>query len=423
MASCDHDLSQPSEASGGGIVDCMRASNVASFALGAAAAGLVGWVLHTRAVASAGVPRNAAAASADAADDDADDDDDAPLWDLWLSSFSLPAATASLELGVFGALAEGTKSAAELAERINGLGPRGATMLLRAIAGLGLAAAVADNDDGSTPQRWTLTPLARRHVVADASTGSSLSCWNPMLLAHRGEVHQRLLSHLRMDEANTGPMQAWEQPNGIDLAVARSIVTTMHAHSASTAARLATMLAAAAWKSPHFNPGRTLLDVGGCSGVFAIELAKSFPALHCTIVELDEIVPIAKEFVEQQLKQHHQQQQQLQPRTGDGGGGGALAERIKVVEGSFFESPSSWPRAPHSPLPSSPSLPAADKSWDSVLLSNILHDWPTATNAMILRSCFEVLRPGAHMMNDCNPIIIVVSSYFDFIFIFILVLE
>ena len=357
-----------------------------------AAASLLGWQLY-RSVAAAqrrALPQEiTAAATAPALADDA------RMWDIWLSSFILPAVTTSLELGVFEMLRDGSRSAAEVAANAS-LGERGASMLLRVLVGLGLARVESSGEGDDETLRYALSGAARRYVLAEAPC-----CWNAMLLAHRGESHNRLLSFLAMDKSGAGPMQAWEQPYGINTTVARSIVATMHAHSASTAAGLAATLRALAerdvdaeHRAEHrvgdggasapastalpfllARRGAQLLDVGGGSGIFAVALTRAFPALACTVLELDDVVPVTKEYIAAE-------QQADDANATVGGGEGEVRSsrgRVAVAAGCFFDDPASWPRPVSPPGPGGGGAAAphdakpapAPRQWDAVLLSNI----------------------------------------------------
>ena len=52
----------------------------------------------------------------------------------------------------------------------------------------------------------------------------------------------------------------------------------------------------AAWKG-DFSDVKHLLDVGGGSGAFCFALARRYPQIHCTILELPTICKIAKEYI------------------------------------------------------------------------------------------------------------------------------
>jgi len=47
-----------------------------------------------------------------------------------------------------------------------------------------------------------------------------------------------------------------------------------------------------------FRAAETVVDIGGGTGAFAIELVRAFPQLHVTLWELPAVVPIARSFIE-----------------------------------------------------------------------------------------------------------------------------
>jgi 2-polyprenyl-3-methyl-5-hydroxy-6-metoxy-1,4-benzoquinol methylase len=97
---------------------------------------------------------------------------------------------------------------------------------------------------------------------------------------------------------------------------------------------------------------RSLLDVGGNSGGYAIPIARAAPTIEVTILDLPAV---------QELAQAHVAEAGLTPR-------------VTFRPGSFFE-----------PIPG---------AFEAVLLSSILHDWEDADCARILQNCRAALRPG-----------------------------
>jgi predicted O-methyltransferase YrrM len=93
-----------------------------------------------------------------------------------------------------------------------------------------------------------------------------------------------------------------------------------------------------------------LLDVGGGSGAYDIELCRRYPHLRATVFDLPFVTDIAARKVEE----------------------AALSDRIATMGGDFFSAP----------------LPGGH---DAVLLSMILHDWNEEQDREILRTCYEAL--------------------------------
>jgi ubiquinone/menaquinone biosynthesis C-methylase UbiE len=120
----------------------------------------------------------------------------------------------------------------------------------------------------------------------------------------------------------------------------------MHSASTFTARALA--------RAVDFTPFKRLLDIGGGSGAYDIELCRYYPHLHATVYDLPFVTEIAAEKIAQ----------------------AQLSDRIDTVAGDFF---------------TDLGFPA---DHDAVLLSMILHDWDEVKNREILRKCHAALPSG-----------------------------
>ena len=103
-----------------------------------------------------------------------------------------------------------------------------------------------------------------------------------------------------------------------------------------------------------FSSFTRLLDVGGGSGAYDIELCERYPHLHATVYDL----PFVAEFAAKKVKE------------------AGLEDRIQTVGGDFFADA-------HFP-----------EGHDVILLSMIMHDWSEPKNREILRKCYEALPSG-----------------------------
>jgi SAM-dependent methyltransferase len=102
---------------------------------------------------------------------------------------------------------------------------------------------------------------------------------------------------------------------------------------------------------------RRLLDVGGGVGSYALGLARAYPELQATILELPEVVPWTRDFV----------------------AAAGLGARIDVAVGDFLTA--EFPRG-----------------YDTVLLANIFHDQPTAVNQGLLAKAYRALPAGGRVV-------------------------
>jgi 3-hydroxy-5-methyl-1-naphthoate 3-O-methyltransferase len=100
-----------------------------------------------------------------------------------------------------------------------------------------------------------------------------------------------------------------------------------------------------------------LLDVGGGSAAFDIELCRRHPALRATVFDLPHVCDYATEKI----------------------AAAELSERVAVHPGDFFQD----------------ELPPGH---DVILLSMILHDWDEAQNQALLCKCFDALPSGGRLV-------------------------
>ncbi|MCK7622988.1 acetylserotonin O-methyltransferase [Streptomyces sp. RS10V-4] len=161
---------------------------------------------------------------------------------------------------------------------------------------------------------------------------------------------------LRLDEAlRTNRPTAWDSEKGDSLfddtnpVVVETFWEGMSAISRPTARQMA--------RTVDLSAARSLLDVGGGGGAYAIELCRAYPELSATIFDLPFVCDLTQKKVEQ----------------------AGFADRVSFAPGSFFTDP----------------LPAGQ---DVILLSMILHDWDIDQCRALLRSCYDALAPGGRLL-------------------------
>src|SRR5690242_14891369 len=172
---------------------------------------------------------------------------DAPIWNIFLSAFHVPALVIADELGVFAALDEAPASAVELAPRLD-IELRAVETVLGLMGALGLLMQARG--------RFHLTDLSRAYLLP-----SSPYYWGGMLRRIRDNPLDcaRLLDSLRRGKAAaearmTGTWEAAEPPAAALVAFTHA----MHAHSFALAMRILPTLG--------LSGVERLLDVGGGSG-------------------------------------------------------------------------------------------------------------------------------------------------------------
>ena len=200
---------------------------------------------------------------------------------------------AASELDVFTALADGQRTAADVAAARGGH-PEPMRMLLDACVAEGLLTREAE--------RYANTPLVDAYLVRG----------RPAYIAHGLEFAEDLYpawSRLA-DLVRTGrPVIAPDSVLGEDKDKTRAFVLAMHERARGLSAVL-----------PHgadFSGRRRLLDVGGGPGTYSIALVRQIPGLTATVLDRPGVLEVTREIVE-----NH-----------------GCADRIRLLPGDYLTSP------------------------------------------------------------------------------------
>lgn len=263
-----------------------------------------------------------------------------PLLRLTNGFMSFKTFAAAVELDVFTRLANGRSvTAGEFAAEL-GLARRPADLLLAACASLDLL--------DKTGDRYRNTPLAEKFLVAG----------RPNYFGGFVRFYDQLYPgwHHVVDALRTNRPVMWDAAerdtpfSADDPMMMETFWEAMHSLAGSTAAALAEV--------HDFGRYRRLLDVGGGSGGFPIELCGRFPDLSATVYELPHVCPIATEKVKT----------------------AGLDGRIDTVAGDYH---------------ADPALPGG---YDVILLSQVLHCEGEGTGRALLAKCFAALPPGGVLL-------------------------
>jgi 3-hydroxy-5-methyl-1-naphthoate 3-O-methyltransferase len=279
--------------------------------------------------------------------------DDRLIWDTWLAIYRLPITTVADEVGTFAALSAQSLTTEELASRLD-VGARALGIHLGMLAALGFV----ERHDG----RWRATAAARTWLHPDAE-----GYQGPLLYGYRQSqpLHAQLLATLRPEvqaKTHESAVVEWERGE-MSAEFARMITAYMNAHSRAAAK--------AVGFQPLFADIHSVLDVGGGSGVFSIEIAKAQPSLRATVMEIAAVCVEAERYI----------------------AASGLAERIHTETVNMFTQ--AWPTG-----------------HDAHFLSNILHDWSDDTCRLLVKKSFDALASGGRillhemLMNDdgCGPL-------------------
>jgi acetylserotonin N-methyltransferase len=279
--------------------------------------------------------------------------DDRLVWDTWLAMYRLPVMTVADEIGTFAVLSEQWLTTEELATRLS-VGARALSIHLGLLAALGFVE--------RHEQRWHATAVTRTwlHPDAEGYAGPLLGGYR-----HSQPLHAQLLATLRPQvqaAKHDSAVEEWERGE-LPPEMARNLTAYMNAHSRAAAKAVGVQ--------PLFATVKQLLDVGGGSAIFSIEIAKAQPALRATVMEIPAVCVEAERYI----------------------GAAGQAARVRTAAVNMFTQ--DWPTA-----------------HDTHFLSNILHDWSDETCCMLLRKSFAALPAGGRivlhemLMDDdgCGPL-------------------
>jgi hypothetical protein len=264
-----------------------------------------------------------------------------PLMQLTTGFWAFKTLAAAHELDLFSRLSGTTgTTAAALAETL-GIEERPADMLLTGCAALGLLV----KQDG----RYGNSELAETFLVRGKPY--YFGGWVQMLDQRLYPGWARLADAIRTNRPTTwDPDRQSSLFDGEDPQLLAVFWEAMHSLSTFTARSLG--------QAVDLRGTRKLLDVGGGSAAYDIELCRHYPDLTATVYELAKVADIAAGKVKE----------------------AGLGERIGTVTGDFF---------------ADPSLP---EGYDTILLSMILHDWPEDRCRTILRKCWAALPSGGRVI-------------------------
>lgn len=244
----------------------------------------------------------------------------------------------AVRLGVFDALAKEPASADALAARLEA-DPRGTRILCDALAALGVLV-----KETAAPGVYGCSPAATEFLLYAAPATKV-----PMLL-HGAKLYERWAG--LFDAVKTGaPVpddridpRLWGDEGGFARAMG-AIGRESAVQTADALERLGLL-----------QDARTLLDVGGGPGVYAIEVAGRVPQLHATVMDGAETLEVARANVEE----------------------AGLADRVTLRPGDAFEDDLGGP-------------------YDLVFTSNFLHIFGPEANRRLVRRVADALAPGGHL--------------------------
>jgi acetylserotonin N-methyltransferase len=178
-------------------------------------------------------------------------------------------------------------------------------------------------------------------------------------------LHTQLLATLRTGNKAEGHVSAadeWERGE-MPPDMATWLTAFMNAHSRAAAKAVA--------QQPLLADVRTVLDVGGGSGIYSIEMAKAWSGLSATVMEIPQVCTAAEPYIATS----------------------GMGARVRTQAVNMFTQ--DWPR-----------------QYDAHFFSNVFHDWSDATNRLLAKKSFAALPKGGRillhemLMDDdgCGPL-------------------
>jgi acetylserotonin O-methyltransferase len=248
---------------------------------------------------------------------------------------------AGVSLGIFDALEEGPRSAAELAQALS-LHPDALTRLLDTAIGLKLLERHGDE--------YHNTPAASAYLCK--SSPSRLTGY----INYSNTALWKLWANLE-DGVREGTHR-WQQTFGWDGPIfsnffrteddKREFLMGMHGYGLISSPRVV-----AAFDLGRY---RRLVDLGGATGHLAIAACRHYPGLRAAVFDLPAVAPLARDIV----------------------GASPVADRIDVIAGDFFAD----------------ALPEADL----FALGRIVHDWSEDKVIALLKRVFDRLPAGGALL-------------------------
>jgi predicted O-methyltransferase YrrM len=253
----------------------------------------------------------------------------APLLRLITAYWESQTLFTASRIGLFEALAPGPLSLEAVAAALN-TQPRPTRLLLKACIGLGLVTEDAQGFRNSPLGQVFLTP------GTEAYLGNAIRYSDNLY-----ETWGRLEQALREDR----PPLAQETYLGADPEKTRQFVYGMHNRALGIGRALVTLV--------DLSGRRRLLDIGGGPGTYSALLTAQFPGLQAQVLDLPEVVAIAREIV----------------------AGMGAAERVSWLPGDYLKT----------------AFPGGN---DVVLISGVLHRETEATCRELIERAKASLEPG-----------------------------
>jgi ubiquinone/menaquinone biosynthesis C-methylase UbiE len=271
--------------------------------------------------------------------------DPSPIFEAFRGVYATALLNAAIHFDVFTKLNNGPRTQGELENALS-LSSRSTTVLLVALRAMRLVSTDSDGRNG-------LTELAREHLA-----GGQFDISDYVSLAQDTPAVQEMIQRLRTNRpAGHEPEEqgvGWIYREGMHSAMdqeaaARKLTLALAGRARNVAPVLAERV--------PLQDARTLLDVGGGTGLYSIACLKRYPQLRAIVWDRPQVLKVAREMADAE-------------RVGD---------RLELRPGDMFADP-------------------VPTDCDVMVLSNILHDWDVPECRTLVKRLAAALPKGGHLL-------------------------
>ncbi|MFH1740070.1 MAG: methyltransferase [bacterium] len=234
-------------------------------------------------------------------------------------------------LGVFAALGRNTMNADEIAKAVEA-DRRGTRILCDALVVLSLLEKEGENYKNS--------PLALEYLTPDAPNPRSALLWHGARLYERwGKLYDTVKTGKPAPEDTIDP-----QLRGDERKFALAMADIGRASARETAEIL------------DLSAVKTLLDIGGGPGMYAIEFARHNPQLHAVVFDNEKTLEVTQANIRK----------------------AGLTDRVSVLPGDIFKD-------------------ELTEEYDFIFISNLIHSYSYKENNDLISKCAHALTPGGQI--------------------------
>jgi predicted O-methyltransferase YrrM len=272
--------------------------------------------------------------------------DPTSIFEFFRGSYGTELLTAAVaHFDLFGRLAKQSRTLAELQTDLS-LAERPAIVLTTALRAMQLL-------EKDAAGRFCLTSIAAEHLVLgeefDVGSYLSLAATSPGVVEMVERLRTNRPAGLSGDEAGA----AFIYRDGLKSAMEQ---TQLAEHFTLALSGRAKNVAPVLAEKIPLHGAKTLLDVGGGTGLYGIAFLRANPNLRAIVFDRPEVLKTAERFAADYC----------------------VTDRVQLLPGDMFAD----------------SLPNAD----AILLSNILHDWDVTECQTLVDRCAAALNPGGRLI-------------------------